>query len=349
MESLMSLPDDMPLLQLKAGIVSNSRLKGMVPSVDGKALRHARLSRLANGKYTDIDAGMQLAVPSIYCFEVWRRVVETYSKTRLTKATDKLIALAGIAKIMSRRILNGRDEDYVAGMWRANLESQLLWRVDPAVRKDGTFDFHSDRPGMEEYRAPTFSWAAIDAERGINYGDVTDFGKDVDDDLHIKIENVFLKYKTEDRFGMLNVGGFLELKGVLKRIIITDTTETNSPSWGYTRFHWQLMRKDKILKEPYRMVYLDAPLSDRRNITGPNRGTYCLPVCYNRSAAPTELVCLLLQAVGGVPNTFRRIGLTKISRYHKPDQLEVMKLSSDEDSMGAFWDAKIEKHTIRII
>ncbi|KUJ09351.1 HET-domain-containing protein [Mollisia scopiformis] len=351
-DAVESLADGMPLLQLKAGsIVSGSRLKGMVPSVDGKALRHARLvrGRLTSGKYTDIDAHMGLSVPSIYCFEVWKRVVETYSKTRLTKATDKLIALAGIAKIMSRRILNGRDEDYVAGMWRDNLESQLLWRVDPAVRKDGTYDFHSERPGMDEYRAPSFSWAAIDSERGINYADVTDFGREAETDLCIKIETVILKYKTDDRFGMLTTGGFLELKGVLKRINIIDSTMTTSPRRGYTRYHWQLVKNGRVVDEPYKMIYLDAPSSDRRHIIGPNRGIYCLPVCFERAAEPKELICLLLQAVGGMPNTFKRVGLTKISRYHKEDQEEIMKLSGDENSMDCIWDAQAGRHTIRII
>jgi hypothetical protein len=351
-DAIESRADGMPLLQLKAGsIVSGSRLKGMVPSVDGKALRHARLGlgRLQNGKYTDIDAHMEFAVPSIYCFEVWKSIVETYSKTRLTKATDKLIAVAGIAKIMSRRIFNGRDEDYVAGMWRDNLESQLLWRVDPAVQKDGAYDFHSERPGMDEYRAPSFSWAAIDSERGINYADVTDFGQDVQKDLHIKIETVILKYKTEDRFGMLTVGGFLELKGVLKKVNIVDSTMTSSPRKGYTRYHWQLMRGGRILEETYKMVYLDAPSSDRKHIIGPNRGVYCLPVCRDRATEPKELICLLLQAVGGMPDTFRRIGLTKISRYHKEYQDEILELSGDENSMDCIWDAEAGKHTIRII
>jgi len=347
-----SRTDGLPLVQLKEGvIVERSRLKGMIPSVDGKTLRRARLSRgrLKNGQYTDIDKGMELAVPSVYCFEVWKRVVETYSKMRLTKATDKLIALAGIAKIMSRRIFNGRDEDYVAGMWRKNLESQLLWRVDPAVLKDGTYHFHSERPGMEEYRAPSFSWAAIDCERGINYADVTDFGKDVKDDLLITIETVILKCKTEDRFGMLTPGGFLELKGVLKKIIIVDSTKTPSPRKGYTRYHWQLMRGGQVLDEPYKMIYLDAPLSDGKHIIGQNRGIYCLPVCRDRTPEPKELICLLLQAVGGVPNTFKRIGLTKISRYHQEYHDEILKPSGDESSMDCIWDAQAGRHTLRII
>lgn len=351
-DAIESRADGLPMTQLKAGtIATGSRLKGMVPSVDGKALRDARLrrGRLKSGRYVDIDAPMGLSIPSIYCFEVWNRVVETYTRTRLTKATDKLIALAGIAKIMSRRILNGRDEDYVAGMWRDNLESQLLWRVDPSIRRDGTYDFHSDRPGMDEYRAPSFSWAAIDSERGVNCADVTDFGEDVKKDLFIKIDTVLLKYKTEDRFGMLNPGGYIELKGILKRIVIIDSTLTPSPRRGYTRYHWQLMRKGQVLAERYKIIYLDAPSSDRKHIIGTNRGIYCLPVCRDRSAEPKELICLLLQAVGGLQNTFKRIGLTKVSRYQKEYQDEVLKLSGDEGSMDCIWDAQAGRHSIRII
>jgi hypothetical protein len=109
------------------------------------------------------------------------------------------------------------------------------------------------------------------------------------------------------------------------------------------------MRGSQVLEEPYKMVYLDAPSIDRKHIIGPNRGIYCLPVCRDRAAEPKELICLLLQAVGGMPNTFKRIGLTKISQYYKEYQDEILKLSGDENSMDCIWDAQAGRHTIRII
>jgi hypothetical protein len=296
---------------------------------------------------------MEHEIPSIYCFEVWKRIVENYSRLRLTKGTDKLIALAGIAKIMSRRIFNGRDEDYIAGMWRANLESQLLWRVDPALRKDQTYDFHSERPGMDEYRAPSFSWAAIDTGRGINYADVTDFDRGNKKELFIKIETVILKCKTEDRFGMLTAGGFLELKAcALKKVIIVDSMDsmdTSSQRKGYTRYHWQLVQGRQVLDELQKLIYLDAPLSDGKHIIGLNRGIYCLPVGRERAPEPKDLLCLLLQAVGGVPNTFKRIGFTKIPSYHTVFQDKILEVTDDEGFMDCFWDAQARRYTIRII
>jgi hypothetical protein len=353
MDAIESRPNGTPLLQLKSGsIVRWSRFKGMVPSVDGKALRNARLSRgrRKKGQYVDIDAHMECEIPSIYCFEVWKRIVENYSRLCLTKGTDKLIALAGIAKIMSRRIFNGRDEDYIAGMWRANLESQLLWRVDPALQKDQTYYPHSDRPSMDEYRAPSFSWAAIDTERGINYADVTDFDRGNKDELFIKIETVILKYKTEDRFGMLTAGGFLELKArALKKVIIVDSMETSSQRKGYTRYHWQLIQGRQVLHELQKLIYLDALSSDGKHIIGLNRGMYCLPVGRERAPEPKDLLCLLLQAVGGVPNTFKRIGFTKIPSYHTEFQDKILEVTDDEGFMDCFWDAQARRYTIRII
>jgi hypothetical protein len=353
MDAIESRQNGVPLLQLKSGsIVPWSRFKGLVPSVDGKALRVARLSRgrRKKGQYVNIDEHMERDTPSIYCFEVWKRIVENYSRLRLTKGTDKLIALAGIAKIMSRRIFNGRDEDYIAGMWRANLESQLLWRVDPAL-KNKTYHFHSERPSMDEYRAPSFSWAAIDTERGLNYADVTDFDHGDKDELFIKIETVILKYKTEDRFGMLNAGGFLELKARhLKKVIIVDSMDTSSQRPGYTRYHWQLIQGGQVLGELQKLIYLDAPFSDGKHIIGLNhRGIYCLPVGRERVPKLKALLCLLLQAVGGVPNTFKRIGFTKIPSYYSEFQDKILRVTNEDGFMDCFWDAPASRYTIRII
>jgi hypothetical protein len=53
---------------------------------------------------------------------MWNAIVRTYSRTALTVAGDKLIALSGIAK----RMIPTMDNEYVAGMWREHLESALL-------------------------------------------------------------------------------------------------------------------------------------------------------------------------------------------------------------------------------
>lgn len=84
---------------------------------------------------------------------LWYRVVEDYSPLQLTKESDRLPAIAGIAK----RIQCFRSgEDYLAGLWKKSLPEDLLWKRswslpldDPASRKRDTS------------AAPSWSWVCI--------------------------------------------------------------------------------------------------------------------------------------------------------------------------------------------
>ena len=65
---------------------------------------------------------------------------------------DKLLALSGIAKRMSR----STSQRYVAGMFGGNLLHQLLW----------TSPFNATRSST--WRAPTWSWTSMDGEIRMN-------------------------------------------------------------------------------------------------------------------------------------------------------------------------------------
>ncbi|KAI1382969.1 heterokaryon incompatibility protein-domain-containing protein [Hypoxylon trugodes] len=87
-----------------------------------------------------------------HIYQDWTNIVEHYSKCALSVKTDKLVAISAI----SSRIwdtLEGTDE-YVAGMWRSQLLSHLLWR--PVSGK--SIDESSYKTG------PSWSWASSDAE-----------------------------------------------------------------------------------------------------------------------------------------------------------------------------------------
>lgn len=78
----------------------------------------------------------------------WCRVVQDYSLRGLTKSTDKLPALAGLADQVQKR--NG--DEYFAGMWREGLHISLLWRA----KTKGSLRY------PPSFRAPSWSWAAVD-------------------------------------------------------------------------------------------------------------------------------------------------------------------------------------------
>ena len=57
--------------------------------------------------------------------ERWIGIVERLSRSKLTYASDKLIAVAGLAVDMQKHVKCA----YLAGLWRADMEHQLLWAV----------------------------------------------------------------------------------------------------------------------------------------------------------------------------------------------------------------------------
>ena len=87
-------------------------------------------------------------------YKYWHQLVHIYSSCCLTRAEDKLVAISGLAK----RVQSCLDDEYIAGLWKGSLPSELLWY---ATRSDGCPKRSSS------YHAPTWSWASI--ERGVCY------------------------------------------------------------------------------------------------------------------------------------------------------------------------------------
>ncbi|KAK3303794.1 uncharacterized protein B0T15DRAFT_496325 [Chaetomium strumarium] len=79
----------------------------------------------------------------------WSLVVQQYSNCDLTIASDKLIALSGVAHYHQRQLL-GHDT-YLAGLWRKTFIEELSWVCEKLNCRR-----------VKEYRAPPWSWAAVD-------------------------------------------------------------------------------------------------------------------------------------------------------------------------------------------
>lgn len=97
--------------------------------------------------------------------ENWDRVVETYSNGLLTKETDKLVAISGLARAnyaFHELVRQPRDNGprYLAGMWNSkDLFRQLCW----SVRSDDTTHLSLR---TQSYVAPSWSWACLTGKVG---------------------------------------------------------------------------------------------------------------------------------------------------------------------------------------
>jgi hypothetical protein len=84
---------------------------------------------------------------------LWHRMVEQYSNLELTRASDRLPALSGLAERISPE-----SRPYVAGLWKDTLRLDLLWRVNKLNAAHGRV------PGN---LGPTWSWSSVSS--GVNY------------------------------------------------------------------------------------------------------------------------------------------------------------------------------------
>lgn len=83
----------------------------------------------------------------------WHRIMEQYSTRALTIPRDKLPAISGIAS----KIREATHSDYLAGLWKNNLASDLMWqRAIPTPSDEHLF-------APETWRAPSFCWSSLDA------------------------------------------------------------------------------------------------------------------------------------------------------------------------------------------
>lgn len=76
-----------------------------------------------------------------------------YSGRELTIESDKLPALAGLAELYRQ----ATGDQYLAGLWRSSLIVDLLWKRQRVLSCHGVL---TSMP--MEYRAPSWSWAALD-------------------------------------------------------------------------------------------------------------------------------------------------------------------------------------------
>lgn len=133
---------------------------------------------------------------------VWGELVRTYCHRSLTLPKDKLPAISGLAKWMSRTSHAG--DRYVAGLWWSQMPNCLLWYnqlMFPAEWEDAM------RPTT--YRAPWWSWASIDSE-------FFDWLNTAPEEVHARALECELSYKSDSIFGEVQAG-ILTLEAPSKR------------------------------------------------------------------------------------------------------------------------------------
>ncbi|KAK5699435.1 hypothetical protein LTR17_023245 [Elasticomyces elasticus] len=99
----------------------------------------------------------------------WLKHIENYSGRKLTYESDKVVAVAGLAK----QLTTATGDVYFAGLWKNHMIEDLCWRTYPVTeerRQDsGGFAHMYGRrlctiTAQSSYRAPSWSWASLNGD-----------------------------------------------------------------------------------------------------------------------------------------------------------------------------------------
>jgi hypothetical protein len=247
----------------------------------------------------------------------WQNVVQIYSSTGLTKACDKLVALSGLASHF-KTICN---DEYVAGMWKRFLCSQLLWTV--AYSKEAV--------RAPKYRAPSFSWAALDGE--IVPAEITESG------ILAEILNISIERSDGGELGPVT-GGHLVMSGRMMRI--------QTKKRVYRKSAWKLItiNDQDVYSVPEFSMSLWCADIDVRTETPP-QPAYLLQIQHRTPTdGAAEMRCLVLAHIHGTQGDYVRIGH---SSTLEGEALDVLQQPGGEEKIPCErYDVETGHHVIRL-
>jgi hypothetical protein len=151
-----------------------------------------------------------------HLLHIWYQnvVSQSYSRRKLTNPDDKLIAISGIARAFHQHLRS----DYVAGLW---VQQDLAWGL--SWRRRG----HAAKSAS--YRAPSFSWAALDA--AVEWPPRRPSGSS-----SITLENIHVQLDSQDPFGRVAVA-WIQVTGLVRAATVVARKQMSA---GFVDVVWEL-------------------------------------------------------------------------------------------------------------
>ncbi|KAK5704437.1 hypothetical protein LTR97_003455 [Elasticomyces elasticus] len=259
----------------------------------------------------------------------WCDIVEAYTECILSYTSDKLVAIAGMAQMVSHIT----QCQYLAGLWRKDLEHQLLWKVvspSPAAAVDGT-------------RGPSWSWASVDGGVEWEHWQGGSYPGKLDDIKWLaRIESCKVKTITPNLFGQV-ASGSLVITGPLVVLKLSVDEEPEPEVCGDmleacgrgnevdgADIFWDSLELYELFGNKRRhsawkyKIYHAAPTHDTSSY---GEDMFFMPIRlmdYNYNQWDYEapmLQGLLLLPCPGVRGTYQRIGHLTLSEHQMPEAL----------------------------
>lgn len=167
----------------------------------------------------------------------WQRIVTEFSCMAIMFESDRLPAVAGVAKQLSSRCPDGLQ--YVMGVWKEFLFLHLLWHVPPWEVKPGGERWLHPRPpdALERAMPPSWTWASVgncvQYEMEDPGRDVSSFEKDTPRDPRI-VEVPWAEDEADRLLGRAT--GELVIHGHLTKTRLLRYRTTEETMYGVSHF-----------------------------------------------------------------------------------------------------------------
>ena len=262
-----------------------------------------------------LDSAGATSTPAFVDYSAWEEIVHRYSRTQLTKITDKLIALSGLAKRMQAVF----KSEYIAGLWRQALPDELLWSVIEAemtIKKSTGKD--PSAPSFP-YIAPSWSWASVD--RVVKFWPATlgiqssspNFG------IEASLIDVQLEYLSNETTDIIK-RGHIDLQGWMRPI---DFGAGSRDEYGqidiyrpknFTGPSIDGRRRDFDIDGYSCSYYLDGRHQSRYG-EAPDGDLYCMLIGTYSSEDDIKIAYLLLRAVDSEQGVYERFGTAIVKAW----------------------------------
>ncbi|KAJ9608426.1 hypothetical protein H2200_007414 [Cladophialophora chaetospira] len=207
-----------------------------------------------------------------WAYNIWSRTIERYMECDLTFGNDKLVAISGIAQ----KVAQTTGERYLCGHWDNPLLAQsLLWYVPSRRQANSKPSVRPSAKGTSSYRAPSWSWASVDAQMTWNWP--ADYGESL-----IKIIDTVVEETGVRHFGAISAAS-MKLEGHVCPIEITivgqDIKGTILENGRYAfRLRKDISNSTNVIASGKGAftpkVYLDTPMLPQLAMDA-----YLLPIC----------------------------------------------------------------------
>lgn len=261
------------------------------------------------------DTAVDSAARAQQLRSAWVEIVRRYTSCQLSHWSDRVIAFAGIAH-RYERILGDKCE---GGIWRQDIERDLLWHVEGCRKGDGT---PSEHP--KTYRAPSFSWMCLEGK----------ILASSDDKTRKPLVEVVSMTIDESR-GMI-MSGSLRLKGMLRTLRLY---RPGGSLWG--------MWTPKFRYGKPELGWAISTVSSALMDTEGNYSDTYYSILISEAYMTNWTAGLILRETGRAKGEFTRIGLLQCTGEDK--ELIRYEYGGEESYPCEEYDSVEKRHTICIV